>query len=147
MLIRWTDMFGVADVSWFAYKDSQDPSLCHHLTTSGRIWQEIDRRCSLGYFKSDWGWPYTYCLGHVALIKPYAGICECAVSKRKDCSASSSSSMSLGTFLIDSANKVASRALKLSMRTIPQCSRDIRAPYRFNHVGTNYLLAYVEVAI
>ena len=97
MLFRWADMFGVEDSSWYAYRNSRDPSVCHELTTLERIKQEIDLRRSLGSLKSNWGWLYTSFLCHVASVKPYMGICECAFSKKSCLLESSSSFFSLGS--------------------------------------------------
>ena len=82
VLSRKADMFGVEDGSWYAYTKSLDSSMCHELTTSERIKQEIDRRRSLGSLESNRGWPGISCLSHVASVKPYVCICECAFSMK-----------------------------------------------------------------
>ena len=53
VLFRWAGKFGVEDGSWYAYKNSCDPSVRHELTTSERIKQEIDCHRSLGSLKSN----------------------------------------------------------------------------------------------
>ena len=37
VLFCWIDIFGIEDGSWYAYKESKDPSVRHNLTTSERI--------------------------------------------------------------------------------------------------------------
>ena len=75
-------MFGEEDGTWCACMKSHDPPVCNEWATSKRIKQEIDRWRLLDSLKSNWSLLYISSLSHVASVKPYAGRCKCAFSKK-----------------------------------------------------------------